>query len=125
MADDSTVTLAVVAILATCVGGLIWVIKTMFERIIPLVENGNKAIERLVEMTKINTAATNSADKYLRERNGRDSEKHEELIQVTKQIPDKMQEIADKQATALITNFQKIKEQHVETQTVEHQDKKE
>ena len=124
MLDDSAVTLAIVGILGTCVAGLIWVIKTMFNKIIPLVENGNKSIEKMVLMIKINTDATKSADQYLKDRNGRDAQKHEELIEVTKEIPIKMQEIADLQAKTLLVNIQKIKEQKVETQTIEHQVKK-
>ncbi len=60
------VILAIVAILATTVGALIWVIKYMFDKILPLLEKMDKSIEK-------NTRATESNDKYLRERNGRDS----------------------------------------------------
>lgn len=119
MLPESAVTLAIVGILGTCVAGLIWVIKTMFSSIIPVVENGNNAIEKLVEMTKINTDATKTADKYLRDRNGRDAEMHLELLKATKQIPTTMQEIADKQAEAILTNIKQVNEQTVAYQKVD------
>lgn len=112
-ADNNAVTLAVVAVLATCVGGLIWIIKFLFNKFIP-------AIDKLTDMTKANTDATKSADTYLRERNGRDNEKHAELVKATQEIPIKMQEIADAQAEAILTSMKQVKEQHVEHQNIDH-----
>ena len=109
---NSAVTLAVVAILATCVGGLLWIIKYMFNKFVPMVEENNKAI-------MANTEATKNADKYLRERNGNDAEKHEELIKATQDIPVKMQEIADHQAKSLVASLKEVKEQHVSHQQVD------
>lgn len=60
------VVLAIVAILATTVGALIWVIKYMFDKILPILESLRDSVEE-------NTKQTKSNDEYLRERNGRDS----------------------------------------------------
>lgn len=65
--SESTVLLAALAIVASCVGVLVWVIKHMFTKILPLLEKINKN-------TELNTQATKRADEYLRERNGRDAE---------------------------------------------------
>lgn len=70
---DKEIVLAIVAILATCVGGLIWVIKYLFQKILPV-------IEQLVKATDKNTETTKHADEYLRERNGRDSKMHKEVL---------------------------------------------
>ncbi len=95
---DPYIITGVVGILATCVGGLLWIIKFMFQRLVPLIEEGNKA-------TQANTRATKSADTYLRGRNGRDAEFHDELIKEIQTMPDKI--------------TQEIKEQHVSAQVVE------
>lgn len=60
------IVLAIVAILATTVGALIWVIKYMFDKILPILESLRDSVEE-------NTKQTKSNDEYLRERNGRDS----------------------------------------------------
>ena len=112
MADDSAVTLAVVAILASCVGGLLWIIKFMFGQLIPM-------IEKLNQSTLANTEATKNADKYLRDRNGRDGENHEQLIKATEAIATKMQSIADSQSKALLKTMNQVKEQKVEHQHVD------
>lgn len=111
------VTLAVVGILATCVGGLLWIIKFMFGRLLPIIED-------LQKVTAANTKATKSADDYLRQRNGRDNEHHKETMKVIKAIPDKMQKIADKQAETLAMNLKKLPAQNIQHQTVEQQDVK-
>lgn len=112
MGLDNAVTLAVVGVLATCVGGLLWIIKFMFNKMVPMMEENIKA-------TIANTEATRSADKYLKERNGRDIEKHEELIKATEAIPVKMQYIADTQAKAIVNNLKQVKEQKVTHQYVD------
>lgn len=116
--DNSAVTIAIVGILATCVGGLLWIIKFMFNKMTPLLEG-------LTKSTDANTSATKTADKYLRDRNGRDAESHKESIKAIEAIPLKMQAIADKQAATLIKNLkklpaQKIEHQHVQEQKVEN-----
>lgn len=63
-----------------------------------------------------NTSATTSADTYLKQRNGRDIEKHAELLKATKAIPITLKKIAQKQATEI------IKAVKVERQYIEHAD---
>lgn len=87
IADNSSVTLAVVAVLATCVGGLLWVIKFMFTKLLPVIEKGAKSNEVLVKATKQNTEQIKVADEYQRHRNGRDQEMHKELIKAIAEIP--------------------------------------
>lgn len=81
------------------------------------------ALNRLTLATQKNTEATKSADVYLRQRNGRDIEKHTELLKATEEIPKTMQKIADEQAVALLQAIQnqEVKEQRVEHQTVKEQ----
>ncbi len=113
---NDAVMLAALGIVSACVAGLIWVIKRMFNDILPALKNLTKA-------TELNTSATQSADTYLKARNGRDIEKHAELLKATQAIPDTLKRIADDQASAIIkavTVQENIKEQHVGMQNVEH-----
>lgn len=105
--------LAALGIVSACVAGLIWVIKRMFNDILP-------ALDGLKAATISNTRATKTADQYLRDRNGRDVEKHAELLKATQEIPKVMQEIADNQAQAIISAVD-VKEQHVEHQHIDKQ----
>ncbi len=105
--------LAALGIVSACVGGLIWVIKRMFNDILP-------ALNSLTIATKQNTTATKSADTYLKQRNGRDIEKHTELLKATREIPKVMQQIADTQSSAIISAV-KVQEQTVEHQTVKRE----
>lgn len=77
--SDSTVLLAALGIVSACVGALIYVIKFMFQKIVPLLES-------LTISTDKNTKATKKADEYLRERNGRDNEFHGEVMKGLKAI---------------------------------------
>ena len=113
--SNDTVSLAIVGILATCVGGLLWVIKFIFGKMLPIIED-------LVKVTAANTKATKSADEYLRQRNGRDNEHHAEVMKVIGAIPTKMQQIANTQAKTLADNLRKLPAQNIEHQTVEQQD---
>lgn len=103
-----------VAVLGTCVAGFIWVIKKMFNDIIP-------ALSSLTKATAANTRATKTADKYLRDRNGRDATSHKELMRAVEAIPTKMQKIADTQATTLVENLEKLPAQNIEHQHVQEQ----
>lgn len=103
--------LAVIAILATTVGALVWVIKYLFTKVVP-------ALDGLKQSTEANTQATKAADQYLRERNGRDSEHHTESLKAIQAIPPTLQKIADEQAQAIIKAVT-VQEQHVEHQYVE------
>lgn len=76
-----------------------------------------QALDKLTRATLKNTEATTSADTYLKERNGRDIEKHHELLMATKEIPKTMKKIADEQAHAIIEAVT-VKEQHVDHQYV-------
>lgn len=97
MIDNNSVTLAVVAILATCVAGLLWIIKFMFNRLLPLIEKSTKASVAAQKSSNENT-------KYLKDRNGRDAEIHERLIKEIQTMPEKIS--------------QDVLEQHVERQEV-------
>lgn len=109
--------LAALGIVSTCVAGLIWVIKRMFNDILP-------ALNGLKNATLQNTEATKSADTYLRERNGRDNEHHAAVLNAINQIPNTLKKIAKDQEIAIIkavkVERQSVKEQKVEHQTVKH-----
>jgi predicted PurR-regulated permease PerM len=97
MGDNSAYTVlavAVVGVLASCVGGLIWVIKTMFNQIIPLIENGNKTLIKVDASQKANIRATKANTIYLRERNGRDAEFQKENIEAIRAVPQQIIESA-------------------------------
>lgn len=79
-----------------------------------------RALENNVKALENNEKAVASADKYLRERNGRDAQSHKELMVAVQAIPTTMQSIADNQADAIVTAVT-VKEQNVGKQTVEHQ----
>jgi len=106
--------LASLGIVASCVAGLIWVIKKMFNDVTP-------ALQGLVKATESNTMATKSADTYLRERNGRDNEHHAKVVEAIDAIPEKMQAIADTQAITLVDNLKKVPQQNIEHQNVQEQ----
>jgi len=65
-----------------------------------------------------NTRVTKSADEYLRQRNGRDTEAHKETLKAIKEVPDTLREIAEAQQAAIIKAV-RIGQQHVEHQHVE------
>jgi len=111
---NEAVMIAALGIVASCVAGLLWVIKFMFNKMIP-------AIDKLSDTTVANTRATQSADRYLRERNGRDSEFHKSTLKAIKAIPTKMQIIADNQAITLLENLKKQPIQNIEHQNVKEQ----
>lgn len=127
MSTDSSFTvfaIAVVGVLGTCVGGLIWVIKHLFNNIIP-------ALSGITKSTDSNTRATKAADKYLRQRNGRDSEIAAALIKTTEkyhiqlmgaiaEIPKTNTELAKATAKTLVDTpaGQAIKTQNVDTQII-------
>lgn len=109
--------LAVIGILASCVGALVWIIKYLFAKIIPNLEKNTDMLKLLADVTTNNTAATKSADEYLRERNGRDIEFHTQVVERLDAVPLKMEQIALKQAKEL----KRITMQDVKEQTVQHQ----
>ncbi len=85
--------LSVLAVLGSCVAGLIWVIKHLFTEIKPVLGSINesqitntKALDKLSSLVEKNTKATESADEYLRKRNGRDSEIWQKVMHSLEQI---------------------------------------
>lgn len=141
---NEAVMLAALGIVSACVAGLIWVIKRMFNDVVP-------ALKHLTKATESNTEATKSADAYLQQRNGRDIERHAKDIEIqntmvaemkkipdiiystqqqrkkesdavlkaTQAIPRTLKKIASDQAVAIIKAVS-VKEQHVEHQEVQH-----
>jgi len=108
---DSAIIISIVGILATVVGALIWIIKYLFTAFMPV-------MDRLVTATELNTQATRSADEYLRQRNGRDNEFHNEVIQKLTKISTEITQTAATTAKVLAKNSTT---QEVREQTVEHQ----
>lgn len=118
---NEAVLLAALGIVSACVGALVWIIKFMFEKILPALENNNKLTASGIELTKANTLATKSADQYLRERNGRDNEHHTAVLESINAIPTTMQTIANAQSKAIleaVKNGHHIKKQIVDKQEV-------
>ncbi len=115
--SDNTIILAALGIVASCVAGLIWVIKYMFSRIVP-------ALEGLTNSTVANTVATKRADDYLRDRNGRDNTMHKELIKAVGDISQQIIDTADVTAKTLVDHpiAQKVETQVVQTQVVKKTD---
>ena len=111
--------LAALTIVSACVAVLVWVIKFMFTKILPAMENNNKLTAQANVLTKANTKATKSADEYLRERNGRDNEHHAAVLESIKAIPTAMNKIARDQERAIIKAV-KVEKQSVAEQKVEH-----
>jgi len=93
---ETTALLAALAIVSACVALLGWVIKFLFTKILPVLEN-------IVVVTQLNTEVTKSSDTYLRERNGRDIHFHENIMK------------------SLLVIQEGAKNQTVTEQTVEHQ----
>lgn len=128
MVDTNAGLLAALGIVSVSVGALVWIIKYLFTEIKP-------ALVSLVEVTTTNTAATKSADIYLRERNGRDNEFHSEVMVALQDIPvqanvqaktvaRELKRVGDMTAAKLkVVGSQAIKEQHVEHQHIDHSDR--
>lgn len=92
MNDASIV--AIVTVLGTAVGALIWIIKYLFDKMSP-------SIDGLARATDANTKAISSADAYLKRRNGRDSQMHKELIKAVGDISKQIIKTADTAAKVL------------------------
>lgn len=78
------------------------------------------ALDSVTGATRQNTAATENADNYLQQRNGRDIESHKETLIAIQAIPDTMQQIADDQVIAITKALTRTTTQ-VKQQQVEHQ----
>jgi hypothetical protein len=128
---NALITSGVVAILASCVAGLLWIIKFLFTRLIPRLDKGNEVMEGLVEATKLNTRAVKSADDSRRIVRTRDTKIAEQLIKTTKESHDTMIKAVQDIPTQIIKSAaltakaihetppsQKIDKQEVNTQIV-------
>ena len=87
-------------------------------------ERNGKNYKKLITAIDRNTKATTNADKYLRDRNGRDAELHRENIKAIKQIVPAMQEMANSSVKTVVDNIQHINKQQVDKQVVKQQDVK-
>lgn len=118
--------LAALGIVSACVAGLIWVIKFMFSKLMPMIEKSNILAEQGIKVGEANTSATKAADSYLRERNGRDAEHHRATLKAINAIPSTLKKIANAQEKAIIkavkVERQSVTEQKVEHQTIRSQD---
>lgn len=71
--------LAIISILATTVGALIWVIKHMFDKLLPVIESLRASVDE-------NAAQTKANKEYLMERNGKDSKIWHETMEAIKAV---------------------------------------
>jgi len=117
-------TIAIIGILGSTVAALIWIIKYLFDSFKPV-------MDELVKVTQANTAATTSADTYLKQRNGRDIEFHTEIMAKLQDIPsqaakaaevvaEELKRVGDLTAETLehSREHQTIREQTVEKQII-------
>jgi hypothetical protein len=79
--------LAIIGILASTVGALIWVIKYMFDKILPILEGLKTSVE-------LNTIQTKENEEYLKKRNGSDSIRWDENTKAMQNLTDMMRKIA-------------------------------
>lgn len=73
--------LAIIGLLATTVGALIWVIKYMFDKLLPVIESLKESVDNNAQQTKENR-------EYLEKRNGRDSRIWQETFEAIKDLKD-------------------------------------
>lgn len=71
--------LAIIGLLATTVGALIWVIKHMFDKLLPVIESLKESVDNNTEQTRENR-------EYLEERNGKDSRIWQETFSAIKEL---------------------------------------
>lgn len=71
--NDNGVALAAIAIVGTTVGALIWIVKFLMMQMRRSLDKNTSAQLKVVQ-------ATESHDRYLKDRNGRDMEVHNELL---------------------------------------------
>lgn len=99
MTSDAPVILAILGVLGTCVGGLIWVIKRLFERVVPAMDNISIALEKLSTSTESNTRAIKAADTYLQKRNGATDKHHANVTKAVKAVSDTVNKAVSKCAS--------------------------
>lgn len=102
MIDESSVAITALGIVVTSVGALIWIAKYLMIQNkksiddLTLAQTATaKALNKLSVSTDKNTEATISADKYLKERNGRDNEQHTENIQIQRNLVAQIEKVPD------------------------------
>lgn len=71
--------LAIIGLLATTVSALIWVIKHMFDKLLPVIESLKESVDNNTEQTRENR-------EYLEERNGKDSRIWQETFSAIKEL---------------------------------------
>lgn len=81
------VILAIVAILASTVGALIYVIKYMFDKILPILEGLKSSVDTNTRQTKAN-------EEYLKKRNGSDGRRWEENTIAINTLTDSIKKLA-------------------------------
>lgn len=74
-----SVILAIVSLLATTIGALIWVIKHVFDKIIPILDSLKEAVDE-------NTWQTKENREYLQCRNGKDAAIWQEVSETVKHL---------------------------------------
>lgn len=79
--------LAALGIVASCVGGLIWVIKYLFEQIMPVQREIKTSIDK-------NTKLTETTVNYLRQRSTKDASLWKKSSDSMKEMADQVKEIA-------------------------------
>lgn len=70
-----------------------------------------KALNQLTKATNNNTTATKAADSYLKQRNGRDNERHAEDIKIQKTMVEEMKKIPD-------TIYSTQQQRHTESEAI-------
>lgn len=94
----------------------------IFRDIVKEMEERNaKNTTKLVKSIDRNTKVTELADKYLRERNGRDAEVHKENIKAIKAIVPEMKKVADTSVKLGVDGVAKML-RHIPEQRIDHQE---
>ncbi len=73
------IVLGIIGVLGTAVGALIWVIKYMFDKLLPVIESLKESVDNNAEQTKENR-------EYLEKRNGKDSRIWQEAFEAIKDL---------------------------------------
>jgi hypothetical protein len=74
-------------VITACVATLTWVIRFILKKVVPAIDNLADSTDKNTKAVNAVQKTTKSADKYLKERNGRDNETHSEMIEAIKKIP--------------------------------------
>lgn len=77
--ESTSISIAALGIVATCVGGLIWIIKQGMNKILPVLEGMTAALNTFNKVIEDNSKQVKNNTEYLQHRNGRDSEIWQEV----------------------------------------------